>query len=76
MKAARVLLTSGVGRRSFGVHGTMTVKDSLLSHELKRSKRIRLRVFVFDDVKTDKIIGLPFIKSYNRDRSASRSKQR
>jgi len=43
----------------------MTVKMSLLSHELKKSKRMRLIVLVCDHVKTDIIIGLPSIRAYN-----------
>jgi hypothetical protein len=43
----------------------MTVKISLMSHELKKSKRMRLRVLVCDDVKIDIIIGLPSIKAFN-----------
>ena len=35
MRAASVSLTSGVIRRSYGVEGIMTVRMSLLSHELK-----------------------------------------
>jgi len=65
MRAASVTLTSGVGGRSYGVQGIMTVNLSLMSHELKKSKRMRLRVLVCDDIKIDIIIGLPSIKAYN-----------
>ena len=36
-----------------------------MSHELKRSKQMRLRVLVCDDVKIDIIIGLPSVKAFN-----------
>ena len=65
MKAASVSLTSGVGGRSYGVQGIMTVKITLMSHELKKPKRMRLRVLVCDDVKIDIIIGLPSIKAFD-----------
>jgi hypothetical protein len=65
MRAASVSLTSGVGGRSYGVQGIMTVNLSLMSHELKKSKRMRLRVLVCEDIKIDIIIGLPSIKAYN-----------
>ena len=65
MREASVSLTSGVGGRSYGVQGIMTVKISLTSHELKKSKRMRLRVLVCDDVKVDIIIGLPSITAFN-----------
>ena len=66
MRAASVSLTSGVGGRSYGVQGIMTlVKLSLMSHELKKSKRMRLRVLVCEDIKIDIIIGLTSIKAFN-----------
>ena len=37
---------------------------TLMSHELKKPKRMRLRVLVCDDVKIDIIIGLPSIKAF------------
>ncbi len=65
MRAASVSLTSGVGGRSYGVQGLMTVKIALMSHELIQPKRMRLRVLVCDDVKIDIIIGLPSIKAFD-----------
>ena len=65
MRAASVSLTSGVGGRSYGVQGIMTVKITLMSHELIQPKRMRLRVLVCDDVKIDIIIGLPSIKTFD-----------
>ena len=43
----------------------MTVNLSLMSHELKKSKRMRLRVLFCDDIKIGIIIGLPSIKAFN-----------
>ena len=45
----------------------MTVKISLMCHELKKSKRMHLRILVCDDVKTEIIIGLAFIKAYSHN---------
>ena len=70
-----IILTAGVGGRSYGVQGVMNMTLALTNHDDNQTQRhIFLRAIVCRDVLTDLIIGLPsilyfdllpYLQSYN-----------